>query len=72
MEKLTCRFCQKQFDKGWDSEEGASGMDLLIMHVRKDHSGDWSKIRRYSIGTTSVKEAQLVSMLGAYTYTKDK
>lgn len=69
MQKLTCRFCQKQFDKGWDKEEGTSGMDRLVMHVRKHHSVEWSRIRRYSIGTTKAKEDQLVKQMGAFQVT---
>ena len=71
MEKLTCRFCGIEFDKGWDSKEGTSGMDKLIMHVRKNHSGEWTKIRRYSVGTTTIKESQYVELSGAYRATKD-
>lgn len=71
-DKLTCRFCEETFQKGWDSKEGTSGMDRLIIHVRKNHSGEWARVKRYSVGTTAVKEAQLVNMLGAYSHTMDK
>jgi len=72
MKKLTCRFCGEEFEKGWDNKESASGMDRLLMHVRKHHSREWGNIRRYSVGTTSVKEDQLVSIMGAYQHEKNR
>jgi hypothetical protein len=70
MEKLTCRFCNMEFAKGWNQKEGANGMDMLIMHVRKHHTRNWNKIRRYSIGTTQHKEKHLVELSGAYQHIK--
>ena len=66
MEKLTCRFCGEQFDKGWSKKLGRSGMDQLVMHVRDRHSTDWYHVKIYSVGTTRHKEKQFAEIAGAY------
>lgn len=58
-ENLTCRFCGIEFKKGWDSKLSKTGWDSLIIHMRREHMGEWAKIRFYSKSTTLEKEKGL-------------